>query len=281
MKALDAYLHHLQIQSPEPVALARFYKSAMDMTCDRTDDGQLRCCGPDRLMLITDGQAGQLGFAAWALADVQQLEEMKRRLQALNVNLLPSPSPLFKQNAFSILDPDANHIVFGVRPDSSAGALSSASSALPGRLQHVVMGSTQSETIVSFYSDVLGFRISDKVYTDEGLLTACFLRSDAEHHSFAVFRTSKILFEHHSYEVGEWNLIRDWADKFSKANVPIEWGPGRHGPGNNLFFFVRDPDGNSLEFSAELELCASDRTPGQWAHEEHTLNAWGRGVLRS
>jgi len=33
----------------------------------------------------------------------------------------------------------------------------------------------------------------------------------------------------------------------------VKWGPGRHGPGNNLFVFIHDLDGNWVEVSAELE----------------------------
>ena len=31
------------------------------------------------------------------------------------------------------------------------------------------------------------------------------------------------------------------------------WGPGRHGPGNNLFVFYTYPDGDWIEISGELE----------------------------
>jgi hypothetical protein len=63
--------------------------------------------------------------------------------------------------------------------------------------------------------------------------------------------------------------------------VPVKWGPGRHGPGNNLFLFVHDPDGNWVELSAEIEVVAPDRPLGFWPHEERTLNSWGSAPLRS
>jgi hypothetical protein len=76
-------------------------------------------------------------------------------------------------------------------------------------------------------------------------------------------------------------LIRDWSDHFASIRVPVQWGPGRHRPGNNLFVFVHDPDGNWIEISAELESVTHDRPVGNWPHEERTLNTWGRGILRS
>ena len=56
--------------------------------------------------------------------------------------------------------------------------------------QHAVVGSPDPERIVEFYSNVIGLRISDRVVDREGGLRTCFLRTDDEHHSFAVFQTA-------------------------------------------------------------------------------------------
>ena len=86
--------------------------------------------------------------------------------------------------------------------------------------------------------------------------------------------------DHHSYEAGEWDTIRDFADHFAARDIRLMWGPGRHGPGNNLFIFIEDPDGNWIEVSAELEVIR-DRPVKHWPHGERTLNLWGNAILRS
>jgi catechol 2,3-dioxygenase len=278
MTVTNARLHHLQITSPDPAALARFYLSTMYLQSSKTGGIQL-CSGPERLLLIVNGPARQLGFAAWAFPDRQEFEAFRQRLEKQNVPLLPSPSPLFQGDAFSVLDPDGNQLVFALQPDSPDSATEPA--ALQARLQHVTVGSTQCEAMLAFYTDVLGFTVSDKVLKDDGALTTFFVRSDPEHHSLAVFRTPEKILDHHSYELREWNLTRDWADHFANFRVPLVWGPGRHGPGNNLFFFVQDTDGNHIEISTEIEICKPGQPTGIWPHEERTLNLWGRGVLRS
>jgi catechol 2,3-dioxygenase len=59
-------------------------------------------------------------------------------------------------------------------------------------------------------------------------------------------------------------------------------GPGRHGPGNDLFIFIVDPDENWIEISAELEIIHDhDRPVKHWPHRERTLNQWGRAILRA
>ena len=86
--------------------------------------------------------------------------------------------------------------------------------------------------------------------------------------------------DHHSYEAGEWNNIKTWCDHFAQNNVKLMWGPGRHGPGNNLFVFIEDIDGNWIEISAELETVIG-RPPKNWPQEERTLNLWGKAIMRS
>ena len=165
-------------------------------------------------------------------------------------------------------------------PFGVAGAAESAADTLPGRLQHVVVATTRLDAMVAFYNETLGFLVSDWVREVSGEATTCFLRSDPEHHSFAAFRAPRAGLDHHAYETTCWNDIRDWADHFSGLHVRLEWGPGRHGPGNNLFFMVHDPDGSWVEISAELEHMPAEAAAREWPHEERTLNYWGQGFLR-
>ncbi len=65
------------------------------------------------------------------------------------------------------------------------------------------------------------------------------------------------------FEAGTWEWIKNWCDHFSEQNIQLIWGPGRHGPGNNLFAFIEDLDGN------------------KWPHEPKTLNLWGNAIMRS
>jgi hypothetical protein len=62
--------------------------------------------------------------------------------------------------------------------------------------------------------------------------------------------------------------------------VPIWWGPGRHGAGNNLFFMVKDPDGNNVEISAELEIMAKGQEGKRWAGGQKAINLWGQVWIR-
>jgi catechol 2,3-dioxygenase len=261
-----ARLHHLRITSPDPERLSRFYARMLDYALSRCEDGTYVLSGGQRHLLIGEGPSGSTSFMGYAVNDAGALEKLRDRLKATVGRLEPVRSPLFSEGSFGISDPQGRRIVFGTackaaHPDDR-----------PGRLQHVVFQTTALQPLVEFYVDKVGFAISDKVLNENGSLAVFFMRSDHEHHSLAFFLGSRNELDHHAYETTCWNDIRDWADRFGRERVPMFWGPGRHGPGNNLFFMVRDADGNKLELSAELKNMAPDQEPRIWPNTEYTLN---------
>lgn len=274
---LTAALHHLVLASPDPEALASFYERNLGYRLER--EGEIIIAsGPQRRLVFASGPPNTLERASFALSDTDELDRLRRRIARRGWEAEDGPTPLF-HDAVSLRDPDGALLSFGVpgaepEPPAEKGKLSA-------RLQHVVRASRQPEPVVAFFTEVLGFTVSDNVLDGEGTLRTSFLRCSAEHHSFAVFKALQNRFDHHCYETANWNAIRDWADHFAAQRIPLRWGPGRHGPGNNLFVFVHDPDGNWVEISAELEIVDHNRAAGDWPHEERTLNAWGQGLLRS
>ena len=172
-------------------------------------------------------------------------------------------------------DPEGNPIVFGLAK-TPAGA---PSRDIRGPLQHITFGSTDLVPMEKFYADTLGMALTDRVNDGTGRMTTCFVRSTHEHHTVGMFLKPEAGLDHHSYEAGEWTAIRDWGDHLGALHEPIVWGPGRHGPGNNLFIFIKDPDGNMIEISAEIEY-VRDRPVQEWKHEPYTLNSWGPAIMR-
>ena len=265
-----ATLHHLCRSSPEPERLARFYGELLDDKVERTGDDWL-VSGPARRLVVSRGNKGGVPYFSLQVKERKRFQDIKKGLEK-TLSLEPSPSPLFGSNAFAVSDPDGRKIVFGLE---DAGTESGA-----GRLQHFVCATTRLDEMLAFYRDVLGLHESDRVLEGEAL-AAVFLRSDPEHHSFAAFRAPESRADHHCYETRSWNDIRDWADRMASLRIPLWWGPGRHGPGNNLFFMIEDPDGHKVEFSAELEQLPAGAPFRTWPHEQRTLNLWGSAWMRS
>lgn len=273
-----ARLCYLHLASKAPQQQVDFYRRLLDMNCLAQADGSWLLQGPQRAMLISPADHSGLLAAAYDLGSQARLSELRTRLVSKGCSVEALDSPLLEAGAFQIRDPQGRQTVFGV----SLGAVATDRKGMPGRLQHVVFQTTELEAMIDFYVNTVGFTVSDNVVDEQSSqLTSCFLRSDDEHHSLAFFRGSKNEWDHHCYETNEWNDIRDWGDRFAKERITLFFGPGRHGPGNNLFFMVVDADRNRLEFSAELEITEASRAPGVWPQEEYTLNSWGRAWIRS
>lgn len=276
---IGARLHHLQLFSPDAERCAAFYGRVYDMQI--RVEGPLRiCAGRDRHLIVAPGPANRMGFAAFGFAAGAGFEAYRRQVAA-RIPVPPADTPLFRPGAFIVDDPDGNRMVFGLPCADPASDATHAPDALPARLQHLAFRSSEPSRLLAFYRDVLGFVVSDRVCDDTGGVRACFLRTDPEHHALAIFYAAEARHDHLSFETTDWTTLRDWADRTSRLRIPIAWGVGRHGPGNDTFFMIRDPDGNLAEISAELEICAPTRAEGLWPHEERTLNLWGSAIMRS
>ncbi len=271
-----ARLHHLAFESADPEAKVAFYRDGLGLEAAPDGPGRWTLVGGERRLVIQRGERGGLAHAAYGLDDGDRLEALRGAVESRGIAAVDAASPFFRKGAFSVSDPDGNRLVFGV-----AEAFSAPTDRLPGRLQHLVVATTALAPMVTFYRDGLGFVVSDWVREASGEATVCFLRSDPEHHSFAAFRAPEAGLDHHAYEATSWNDIRDWADHFASLGVPLSWGPGRHGPGNNLFLMVRDPDEKWVEISAEIEHLPLGMAAREWRHEERTLNYWGQAFMRS
>jgi hypothetical protein len=95
---------------------------------------------------------------------------------------------------------------------------------------------------------VLGFRVSD---WQEDFF--CFMRCGTDHHTIN-FATGKSTRMHHmAFELKDWMHVQTACDHLGRKEVPIAWGPGRHGISHNIFLYHRDPDDQMIEFYTEMD----------------------------
>ena len=281
-----AQLDHLRLDSDDPAMLADFYATAFGYHQKSLPDETYLLQGPGRRLIVGPGKPGARPYHGYRLQNRQQLEGVRDFLQGQGLNTEPSPSTIFQEDAVAVRDPDGWLNVFGLpRTDLPSQKVNNVPSAvnLSGRLQHVVVATDNLQPMMNFYEKTLGYVASDYVNADMDDPTSkkvAFYRSDPEHHSFAVFSASEVRSDHHAYEVDDWNAIRDWADHMASLQIKLWWGPGRHGPGNNLFFMILDPHGNQVEISAELENMPREMAARIWPMEESSLNLWGPGWIR-
>lgn len=274
-----AYLHHVAFESEDPQKLAEFYAANMDMKVTKISETEYWCEGPLRRFVAVKGENKKLAYGGLACRNAEVLEAMRNRAESNGVAILPSVSPYFGNDAFAVRDYDGNLICIGTAREQTVSYQPSFEG-IHAPTQHLTFATENLQGFKEFYVDKLGFFLSDRVLHENGELATVFTTSNHEHHTIACFKSNRTGVDHHSYEAGTFENIKKFCDRFAANGVLLTWGPGRHGPGNNLFVFYTDPDGNWIEISGELEAIY-DREVIDWPQHPRTLNKWGNAILRS
>ncbi len=174
-------------------------------------------------------------------------------------------------------DPDGNRIEISVTPDDSLAPSPAIAGGRRGelhpyRLQHIALQTLHLEMMVEFYTEALGFDISD------WLLRECaWLRCNNDHHTIMLMQ-GKMNIDHVGYSIADGPELLKWADYLSRYQTPVLWGPGRHGAGNDLFLRMADAEGLHIELSAELQQYYDHNVttpPRLWHTRSMALNLWG------
>ncbi len=268
---IGASLAQLELFATDPQGLSKFYASTFCLQT-ATEGEDVVCAAPGRKLLLAQGQGGQLRRACFRFQEAAKLEAYRVEMEARGTAIVQHAS-----DGITVRDPEGRLITF-FAPEANPSL--HAHEPLMARLQHFAVRTPSPDSLVDFYVGKLGFVLSDRVEDEAGRLTAAFLRTDAEHHSMAIFRAPEIRFDHFSCEAPDWEHLRDWADHMAAVGVDLAWGIGRHGPGNDTFLMVKDMDGNMGEISSDLEVCQPGRPSGVWPHRPQTLNQWGVALMR-
>ena len=144
---------------------------------------------------------------------------------------------------------------------------------LARRFAHVSFLTPGRAEMERFLIEVLGFRVTDTLGD-----RVSWLRCDNDHHGIAVVDSARTGLHHYAFELENWGAIERYADHLAFLGRRLVWGPGRHGPGRNLFAYLPDPDNTIVEAYADLLLVRDDANyePIDWSTRgESALNLWG------
>ncbi len=149
------------------------------------------------------------------------------------------------------------------------------------RLGHVVLKGPNFGAQLDFYSNVLGFRVSDSYYaqSEEQMIAAfmhCGLGKDySDHHSVALIADPRVVIEHSAYEVIDWDDLIIGNAHLEAKGRKHSWGIGRHIYGRQIFDYWRDPFGNKLEHETDGDLVNEDYVPEHRHISAEELSQWG------
>ena len=138
------------------------------------------------------------------------------------------------------------------------------------KLGHLVYEVSDMQRSVRFWTEIMGFHISDR--NERGMV---FLRHGSDHHSIGLVEVAGRLrpkpgehlrFSHLAMEVASVDILLEAREFLKQHGVPITF-EGRKGPGGNTGLEFEDPDGYGFEIYVDmdqLEPGGASRPAEQW-----------------
>jgi catechol 2,3-dioxygenase-like lactoylglutathione lyase family enzyme len=123
----------------------------------------------------------------------------------------------------------------------------------PRKLGHTAFFTPDIQATVKFYTDILGFRVSDWIGD-----FFVFMRCNPDHHTVNFLSGPKHGLHHIAFELNDWNHVKAACDLLPHHNLELIWGPGRHGPGHNIYTYHLNPDGFTIEMFTELDTMSNE-----------------------
>ncbi len=208
-----------------------------------------------------------------AAADQAAIDALHRAL-AREVSAIEQPGPLaapgggygfgFKDHEgrnFALIAGVADHALEGNRGETR-----------PRKITHVNLNASDRDQTHDFLIRALGFRLIDETAVNS------FLCCGSDHHSVVVGQHGMASLNHVAFEMDDLDSVMRGAGRMRDAGYPIEWGVGRHGPGNNVFAYFLGPEDFPLEYTAEVlqvDETYRPRGPEAWRWPPGRLDQWG------
>ena len=142
----------------------------------------------------------------------------------------------------------------------------------PLQITHAVLNSVDVAACERFVEAALGFRVSDRTK----MMT--FVRCNRKHHALAYAHSDVSSLNHIAFEMNDADGVMRGIGRMRDAGYDVVWGPGRHGPGDNVFGYFIAPFGGIVEYTAEVSEVGDDYkvgSPEDWKWPPGRIDQWG------
>lgn len=274
-------LRSVALNVPDLAKAEAFYTEVWHLQVSARKDGSvyLRGSGSDHhlLALYAGGEVPQLRQVTLRARSREALDAIAAAVPAAGGTVLSPVGPLTKNPAggegLTLRDPHGR--VFQVVWGDARVEAQPPHKDTPVRLAHVVLNSHAVDETRVFLEQTLGFRQSDRTRI------MSFLNCGTDHHSLAVGITDNDALNHIAFLMPDTDGVMRGGGRMRDAGHPVQWGPGRHGPGNNVFNYFIDPFGVVIEYTSEVEQIDESyqaHGPEHWQWPPGRIDQWGVGV---
>ena len=269
------HLRHVAIATPEFERSRAFFAGAwgLEETTGDTTTAYFRTQTDDAFQLaLHAGTERHVERIALGLATRADVDAAAAELTAAGIPIVVPPHVLATPGAgygFTFRDPDDRAVELS---SDVAIAAARTATAVPEKLAHIVLNTADVDRATAFYTNVLGFRVSD---WSEHVMA--FLRCNAEHHSIAFNVSDHASYNHTSWTMGSIDALFRAQGRVRAWGSPLMWGTGRHGPGNQVFNYYIEPSGYVVELIADGATIDDEATwtPQVWVRSPEFMDLWG------
>lgn len=269
-------LRSVDLDVIDPAASGRFYEDVWGLRPVGSVDGVIRLRGTGRdhhLVALHRGDRPAIRSFTFRAAPDTDLAALARRVADHGgrdvTGIAPSDNPAGGA-AFAFRDPRGRTVRI-VQGDMPVDPLPDDADR-PERLAHVNINSTDVDADVAFFVDALGFRLTDRSKM------MGFVRTNDDHHSIVIAEAPVDTLNHIAFQLPTWEGVMRASGRMVDAGFGIGWGPGRHGPGDNVFTYFVSPDGIVIEHTAEVLQVDDDYRAGgpqDWTWPAGRTDQWG------
>lgn len=281
-------LSHVALRTPDVARMRDYYTEVIGLSAYDDADGTvfLASGGLGPALELRPGSDAGVDHVAFELTPTRE-EALLAHLgtQRVEVATKTDSEPGILR-VHDIADVEGNRVQLCVVDDQRAAAQYSDIGIVPQKIGHVATRTQSASDVVAFYESALDFRWSDWM----GDFFA-FMRCNADHHTVNFVNASNAGQLHHfAFELKDSGEIVAACDALATREIPMIWGPGRHGIGHNLFTYHADPDGNVVELFCDLDRIISEdlgyfeprpwhtdrpQRPKHWIPDPASANIWG------
>ena len=272
-------LHSVEIGVPDVAAAEAFYTGTWLLTvAARTATTvYLRGTGAaHHLLSLTQSAQPELLAVTLGSAARKDVDALAQSVPAHGGTILRAPAAINEPGGgYGITFRDPQGRIIRALCDDARNADAGLVKDRPESLAHVVMNSHDTPAAQAFYENALGFRLSDRTRI------MAFMRCCADHHSIALADADNDCLNHIAFVMPDLDAVMRGGGRMKEAGHAIQWGPGRHGPGNNLFNYFLGPFGFAIEYTAEVsQVDDTYRTgmPEDWKWPPGRIDHWGIGT---
>ncbi len=270
-------LRSVALNVPDLVRAEDFYTRTWHLTVAGRAEGvlYLRGTGADACLLAlhAGGPAVQIRAVTLRARSPDALTAVAAATVQAGGRVLAPLAPLAEPGGglgMSLCDPDGRifRIIHGDAPNPDAHSAKDQ----PLRLAHAVLNSHDVAASQRFLEQALGFVLADRTRI------MAFMNCNADHHSLALGDADNDALNHIAFLMPDLDSVMRGGGRMKDAGHGIEWGPGRHGPGDNAFNYFVGPFGEVIEYTAEVEQIDQNyqpRGPTDWTWPPGRVDQWG------